>query len=800
MPPFMYDPRRIFGLDNNSRKLKTKGAVGSASSRQASAPKAAETPAPRKPQKKRPLWVRFLRFCAYCCCVGVILCSILAVFLSKYVVDVTEDDAELLNLDNLRLSMSTINYDRYGNEYSTFSGNNQRIWVDESEVPEYLKWAIICTEDKDFYQERWGVNFKRTIAAFINEYTPIKLFDSRQGASTLEQQLIKNLTNDDDVDAMRKVREIFRAIGLSNRYSKQKILEAYMNTISLTGTIAGVQAGAQEYFGKDVSDLTLAECAVIAGITKNPTRYNPFTNPEDVLTRRNDILYFMYTQGKITEEEYTAASAEPLVLVESKNAAQTSTATSNNSYFTDALYYEVLSDLQTELGMSADEARNMIYNGGLRIYTTVDTELQLAAERIMLDEDGSRFKPLWHEEEVTELAEDDIPVYEEDGVTLKTSENEKGETVYYRKVRSQGSLVVVDYDGQVQALVGGIGEKTKDLAFNRAIAPHQTGSTMKPVAAYSLGIEYKLINYGTVIPDSPLYTAADRKVLNTDYCLKYGYSLNTSDPRTLANDACWRDWPVNYSGAGSGKNVTVSYAIAQSLNTVAAWVGSFVGIDNMYNFVTDTLELEYITEADKDYSPLVLGGQSQGLTAVELAGVYTMFNDGSYTKPYMYTRIETYTGDVLIDKQSNATTIQAISEETATIMNRLLANVVRSGGTAAGKKPAGQMDAAAKTGTTSDFKDFTFVGMTPYYVTALWWGFDTPYSFDNFGIRSGTPTQQAWKDLMEEVQADLEYKEFFFSDNVIVQNGGYYTADNVTVNTEPDTATTTETVEPAPAA
>ena len=780
-------------MDNTSRKLKTKGAVSSSSANRESAPKASGTPAPKRVRKRRPLWVRFLRFCGYCACVGVILCSILAVFLSKYVVDVTADDAELLNLDDLRLSMSTINYDRDGNEYSTFSGNNQRIWVDESEVPDYLKWAIICTEDKDFYEERFGVNFKRTIAAAINEYTPIKLFDSRQGASTLEQQLIKNLTGDDETDAMRKVREIFRAIGLSNRYSKQKILEAYMNTISLTGTIAGVQAGAQEYFGKDVSDLTLAECAVIAGITKNPTRYNPFTNPEDVLTRRNDILYFMYTQGKITEEEYTSASAEPLILVESQNAVQTSTATSNNSYFTDALYYEVLSDLQTELGMSADEARNMIYNGGLRIYTTVDTDLQLAAERIMLDEDGTRFQALWHEEEVSELSDDDIPVYEEDGVTLKTSTNEEGETVYYRKVRSQGSLVVIDYDGQVQALVGGIGEKTKDLAFNRAIAAHQTGSTMKPVAAYSLGIEYKLINYGSTLLDAPLYTKQDRKVLDTDYCIRYGYSLNTSDPRTLANDACWRDWPDNYSGPGSGESVTLTYAIAQSLNTVAAWVGSYVGLDNMYNFVKDTLELEYIVEADKDYSPLVLGGQSYGLTAVELAGVYTMFNDGSYTKPYLYTRIETYTGDVLIDKESSVTTIQAISEETATIMNRLLSNVLKSGGTAAGRKPAGEMDAVAKTGTTTDYKDFTFVGLTPYYVAALWWGFDTPYSFDNFNIRSGTPIQYAWKDLMEEVQADLEYKEFFFSDNVITRNGGYYTADNIT---EPD-PTPAATTEPA---
>lgn len=760
-------------MDNQQRNIIQTGEIG---------PKSPRRPKPKKKNIFVRILIRLFRFCLYVGCLGIIGGCVLAVMLSRYVVSVTEADAEVLDLDNQKMAMTSLLLAQDPDtgewvEYSSFYSENHRIWVDINEVPENLKWAVICTEDKDFYQEKFGVNFKRTIAAAVNEYTPIKLFSSRQGASTLEQQLIKNITDDKEQDAMRKVREIFRAIGLSNRYSKEKVLEAYLNTVSLTGQMAGMEAGAQEYFGKSVSELSLEECATLAGITKNPQKYNPFTNPEDVLTRRNDILYFMWQQGKITETEMRQASDHPLVLVESQTAAKLSTATSNNSYFTDAVYAQLKQDLIDTYDYTDAEARNVIFNGGLRVYTTVNTDVQLAAENLMLNTDDKYFQPYWHEEECTQLLDEDIPVYEQDGVTLKTKTDADGKVTYYRKVRSQAALAVLDYDGAVKAIVGGIGEKTQDLSLNRATVPHQTGSTMKPIAAYCLALDYRLITYSTQINDIAFYSKADRKVLNTEYCRRAGLSLDPYNPNTLAVEAAWRDWPDNYSGPGTGSEVTIKYALANSLNTVAVWVGSYVGVDNMYSFVKDTLGLKYITNDDADLAPLVLGSQSLGLTSVELAGAYTMFNDGSYTTPHYYTRVETYDGTVVLDTANNLTTIQAIDPETATIMNRLLANVLTEG-TAKGMKPAGEMDAVAKTGTTTDFRDFTFVGLTPYYVTAVWWGFDKPYSFDNFNVHSGKPTQQLWKDLMQEVQADLPYKEFYYDDNVIYRNGVYYTADN----------------------
>ena len=198
---------------------------------------------------------------------------------------------------------------------------------------------------------------------------------------------------------MRKVREIFRAIGLANRYSKETILEAYLNTIPLTGIVCGMEAGAQEYFGKHVEELTLSECAVLASITKNPTGYNPFTNPENLITRRNHVLYEMWNQGYITEDEYNSACAETITVVETSTAQENATRSSQNSYFTDAVYVQLMNDLQEKLNMTAEEAQSMIFNGGLRVYTTVDPEVQTAIENALYDAEGV-ITPLWHEEPV----------------------------------------------------------------------------------------------------------------------------------------------------------------------------------------------------------------------------------------------------------------------------------------------------------------------------------------------------------------------------------------------------------------
>ena len=794
-------------------------------------------PAPKnkkKPKKRRSIIGMIFSFIGCMLCLCIMAASVGGVLLSMYIVQVTADDGETLDLDNQKNRQTSIIYDINGNEYASLSRNENRIWRELSAMPENLQNAVIAIEDKNFRTEP-GINLKGTIGAALNAFTGNRIWGTNRGASTLEQQLIKNLTGDNEQDNMRKVREIFRALGLDNKYSKETILEAYLNTIPLTGIIHGMEAGSIEYFGKHVEDLTLAECATLASITKNPTKYNPATNPEELIKRRNHVLYEMYTQGYITEAEFNAAKAETVTLTEKTSTTENATRSSSNSWFTDALYNQLLTQLQEDLNYTKDEAQELIFSGGLRIYSTVDPTVQAGIEKTMYNEDDL-IPALWHEEpvclrdypadssswdevqydEATGLpitkdgyavyGQEAIPVYaDEEGTTLKMGTSTDPDypndtTVYlcvYEKVRTQAAMATLDYDGNILGIGGGIGEKKYDLGFNRATSPHQTGSTMKPIGAYALALDYKLINYSSQILDSPYYSAEDKKVLKDQYI---GVMSPFSEAAQSRSDV-WRAWPTNYGGAGGQGNPMLVYdALQQSYNTVAVWVGDMVGVDYLYNFVHDTLECSYISaENDMDLGPLVLGSQSSGLTVVELAGAYTMFNTGTFTTPHYYTEITDYQGNMILDNNKYINTTQAISADTAYIMNRMMWNVLHSRkGTAYGKAPDGEMDSVAKTGTTSNYKDYTFAGLTPYYVTAIWWGCDRPTEMDTLGKagRNASPIQYAWKALMEDLQADLPVKEFAKGENVvekhfdtstgaIISSGGsvgYYTEDNLPDN------------------
>lgn len=794
-------------------------------------------PAPKnkkKPKKRRSIIGMIFSFIGCMLCLCIMAASVGGVLLSMYIVQVTADDAETLDLDNQKNRQTSIIYDINGNEYASLSRNENRIWRELSAMPENLQNAVIAIEDKNFRTEP-GINLKGTIGAALNAFTGNRIWGTNRGASTLEQQLIKNLTGDNEQDNMRKVREIFRALGLDNKYSKETILEAYLNTIPLTGIIHGMEAGSIEYFGKHVEDLTLAECATLASITKNPTKYNPATNPEELIKRRNHVLYEMYTQGYITEAEFNAAKAETVTLTEKTSTTENATRSSSNSWFTDALYTQLLSQLQEDLNYTADEAKELIFSGGLRIYSTVDPTVQAGVEKTMYNEDDL-IPALWHEEpvclrdypadssswdevqydEATGLpitkggyavyGQEAIPVYaDEEGTTLKMGTSTDPDypndtTVYlcvYEKVRTQAAMAIVDYSGNILGIGGGIGEKKYDLGFNRATSPHQTGSTMKPIGAYALALDYKLINYSSQILDSPYYSAEDKKVLKDQYI---GVMSPYSEAAQSRSDV-WRAWPTNYGGVGGQGNPMLVYdALQQSYNTVVVWVGDMVGVDYLYNFVHDTLECSYINaENDMDLGPLVLGSQSSGLTVVQLAGAYTMFNTGTFTTPHYYTEITDYQGNMILDNNKYINTTQAISADTAYIMNRMMWNVLHSRkGTAYGKAPDGEMDSVAKTGTTSNYKDYTFAGLTPYYVTAIWWGCDRPTEMDTLGKagKNASPIQYAWKALMENLQADLPVKEFAKGENVvekhfdtstgaIISSGGsvgYYTEDNLPDN------------------
>ena len=445
-------------------------------------------PAPKnkkKPKKRRSIIGMIFSFIGCMLCLCIMAASVGGVLLSMYIVQVTADDAETLDLDNQKNRQTSIVYDINGNEYASLSRNENRIWRELSAMPENLQNAVIAIEDKNFRTEP-GINLKGTIGAALNAFTGNRIWGTNRGASTLEQQLIKNLTGDNEQDNMRKVREIFRALGLDNKYSKETILEAYLNTIPLTGIIHGMEAGSIEYFGKHVEDLTLAECATLASITKNPTKYNPATNPEELIKRRNHVLYEMYTQGYITEAEFNAAKAETVTLTEKTSTTENATRSSSNSWFTDALYTQLLNQLQEDLNYTADEAKELIFSGGLRIYSTVDPKVQEGVEKTMYNEDDL-IPALWHEEPVClrdypadssswdEVQYDDatglpitkdgyavygqeaIPVYaDEEGTTLKMGTSTDPDypndtTVYlcvYEKVRTQAAMAIAGLQRQ----------------------------------------------------------------------------------------------------------------------------------------------------------------------------------------------------------------------------------------------------------------------------------------------------------------------------------------------------------------
>ena len=760
------------------------------------------SPAKKKRKKKRTFWgvlgggvKGVLKFITIMLCIMVMLGSVAAVLLSQYVVTATENDADLLNLDQIKLSYTTHFYVQNPNsgeweDYTSLYNDQQRTWVDLTNIPDNLKNAFIAVEDKDFRTHN-GVNYKRTFSAMVNLVLhkvsggTLGLYDSMQGASTITQQLIKNITGDDETDPLRKVREIFRAIGLENRYSKDMILEAYLNTISLTGNLAGVQAGAEYYFGKDVKDLNLAECASIACVTKSPTNYNPTTNPANHVQRRNHVLMLMRDQGLITEEGYQEAKNYPLILAEDQKEDVT-THTSHNSWYVDAALDEIIPLVKEREGFETDaEAYSFFTTEGFNVYLNVNPFMQEEMEKLMLNTNEN-------------FAELPIEVEDADGVLQDGEEwalDENGAQKYasngkpLKVIKTNAAMVTVDNaTGKVLAIVGGLREKTADRVLNRALTQHQTGSTMKPLAAYALGIEYRLTHYSDTWPDIPYQEIEDPE-----------------------HPGQMKEWPMNYGGSVTNQNVLLYKALAKSYNTVPVHiVGDYIGVDNAFSFLHDTLNMtdlvtpaENVQHNDCALSPLVLGGLTEGVSPLQMAAAYQMFsNGGQYHSPTFFSSIQWPNGEVYME--STPTTVQALSSEAAMVMNRLLrAPVVDSEGTAAGigSQIAG-MEVIAKTGTTQDWKDYTFVGGTPYYTTAVWYGYDEPnmIAHNNSENRQYSKLPQyAFKEYMTTVQTGLEPKMFPTAEGVVKQRfctvtgllagpgcpaaEGYYTSDYTLVDT-----------------
>lgn len=689
---------------------------------------------PEKHKQKRPR--RRLR--DYFKLKFLILYSVLLLFLGAvgtgiFFLYTTRNDDLWLDLDTIPYRTETILYytDLSGQtgEYFVIPCTQDKEYVPYSQIPQHLVDAFVAIEDKKFFTHH-GFDLKRTIFAVANEMVHSVSGQyiggdsgKKQGASTIDQQLIKNLTRDDADSDMggyaRKMREIARAVRMDALYSKEEIMGAYLNSISFTGNTAGVQAEARKLFGTTVDQLTIAQSASLASITRNPSRFNPRKNPEEHLERRNYVLSEMLAEGFITQAEYEAAVAEPLVLAPEQPKEPSTYVT---DYFTDTVMDSVITDLARDYNLTRKEASNLLYNGGLRIYTTVVPALQADMEQVM---ENATYHPRPTAQVVKQLMG-------EDGQPLV---DEKGDPVYGEvDVTPQAAMVSLGYDGAICGVVGGLGEKEISRGFNRATqAQRQVGSTMKPIGPYAVALEHNKITWSSAFMDSAVMDVEDE---------------NTGE---------MTPWPANVDKKYSQRDILVQEGMARSVNTVAVRVGQTAGVGNMYRFVTGDLQIQSIVPKDKDLGPLVLGSSTYGISPLDMAKAYAMFGNGGYAvTPYNYTRVTNGTGSVLLENKT--ATRRVIGGDTSFVMNRLLRNVLLPGGTASGWSVPGDMDSVGKTGTTSDNRDHWFIGLTPYYVTASWYGYDEnlPLRVDN---RNHPPTL-AWRAVMQKSQQGLPYREF----------------------------------------
>ncbi len=589
-------------------------------------------------------------------------------------------------------------------EHKRVHGDENRIWISLDKIPKDLQNAFIAIEDEDF-EKHHGVDWQRTFLAVLNQF--LKFSDIDFGASTITQQLVKNITSDKAKVYTRKIREIVRAIFVESQLSKDQILEAYLNTIALGNGINGVQVAANYYFSKNVDELNVAECAAIAAITKNPSRYNPVTSMENNVARRRVVLDKMFELGYITEGEYHRAYNQDIQLDFTQKEDVDGEI---NDYFVDTLIQEVVEDLAEKYNCEQEIASQIFYNGGLRIYATMKPEVQTAMETVYTNE-----KKYFYE----------------------TRKNEDGE---YEKVQS--AMTILDYSGHIVGIVGGAGEKTVNLGLNRAYnVPRQPGSTMKPLGVYSLMIENDLADYTSIVLDAPI----------ENY-----YEYGKSGPK---------EWFGEYMG-----QVPLHYALQHSMNAVPVRLLEEVGIEESYKFLTEKLHFKHIVEEDKNASSLALGGCMYGITPTESAAAFSIFgNGGMYYEPTTYHKVVDIDGNIVLENKVKGS--RAIGADTATIMNHLLREVVyNEGGT--GRTIAGynyKMKAYAKTGTSSDTKDSWLVGGTPYYVGAVWYGFD-----HNQRVYNTNMAKTIWRDIMRIIHTDLEKKEFVDSEDVYRKGNGYY--------------------------
>ena len=686
---------------------------------------------------------------------------------------IIDNAPDVNDIDISPLGYATFLYDGDGNQLRKLTApSSNRLPVSIDQIPVDLQHAVVAIEDERFYEHN-GIDVRGILRAFVKNITSGNL---SEGASTITQQLLKNnvFTNWTKESTWlerftRKIQEQYLAVEVEKKINnKDVILENYLNTINLGAGTYGVQAAARKYFNKDVWDLNLSESATLAGITQNPTQFNPIEHPEENAKRRKEVLDHMIAQGYITQAQYDEVLNDDVYSrIQAAQIENSETENTVYSYFEDELIDQVINDLMNIKGYTRTQAQNLVYSGGLSIYTTQDSAIQKILDEEYADPSNypdyvqyaldyaltvknPQGEEVNYSKEMLELYfQNEDPEFDllfdsqEEGQSYvdryKESILADGSTVVAERVsfapQPQSSMSVIDqHTGYVKAIIGGRGEKTASLTLNRATdTTRQPGSTFKILSTYAPALNEKGMTLATTFEDEP-----------------YNYPDGS---------------PVNNASRSYNGTTTIRKAIQNSINVVAVKcleeVTPELGLQYLDNFGFTTLA--HGTEADRDADgtvwtdanlPLALGGLTNGVTNIELCAAYAAIaNSGNYIEPLYYTKILDHNGNVLIEKTSAGRSV--IKESTAWLLTSAMEDVVTQGtGTAC---QLDNMTVAGKTGTTDAYNDLWFVGYTPYYTCAVWSGFDNneklPEDARNFH-------KNLWKKVMTRIHEGLPDKDF----------------------------------------
>ena len=609
-------------------------------------------------------------------------------------------------------------------EYQKLYDGENRIWVNFDDIPEAMKEAITSIEDKRFYEHN-GVDWTRTTGAILSLATG----GDNYGGSTITQQLIKNMTQDNDVSLTRKIREIVRALKLEQEYTKDQILEGYLNIVNFGNNCQGCESAAQLYFGKSIKDCSIAECAAIAGITQNPSKWNPLVYPENNKVRRETIINEMYDQEKITKAEYDQAMKESanMTFVGFQDDDEDEDTDFVQNWYIDQLVGDLVNDLASYYNIDTKAASEMLYTEGLKIYCAMDTKAQDLLEKTALNIDKS--------------SDDDLEI----------------------------AMCMTDLKGRIIATVGSSNKKTGNLLFSRATdSVLQPGSSIKPVVVYPYAIEQKQLYFSSFVKDAPLedYKVVDGQLVAGPNNWYSGYRGDM-----LLPDA------IEISSNGTAAQVMDMIGPSNAYDQVVTYQG-FKHLDESDRYNTGGLSI---------------GGLTGGVTVTEMAAAYTyMGNGGLYYEPYTYYYVTDAEDNVILSPQDKVPK-QAYSAETAYIMNRLLYyNVSNSVNTRAGSTRVSGWEIIGKTGTTDEDKDSWFCGLSPYASLAVWTGFDEPQTIYGSGLNVATDSFQTVMSeyLKDKEHKDFDRPgsiiESYYSpgSGLLVESGnskyvGYYTEDNM---------------------